>query len=185
MNVLRKLALRTMKLNPKRTLVTIVGIVLATALITAVANMAASLEASLIEFEKTDRGDYHYQFTGVDAEDLIFFRNNRMIRQMGVRQNVGYAPLAASLNKEKPYFFIMAMDENGVKANAIRLIEGRLPQAEGEIVVPQNVGTNGGVDIRIGDVLELKFGDKAVRVEVLSVAEIVGKADAGAMYRQL
>ncbi len=40
-------------------------------------------------------------------------------------------------------------------------------------------------DVKIGDVLELKFGDKAVRVEVLSVAEIVGKADAGAMYKQL
>ena len=40
-------------------------------------------------------------------------------------------------------------------------------------------------DVKAGDMLELKFGDKAVRVEVLSVAEIVGKADAGAMYRQL
>lgn len=40
-------------------------------------------------------------------------------------------------------------------------------------------------DVKIGDELELKFGDKAVRVEVLSVAEIVGKADAVAMYRQL
>lgn len=40
-------------------------------------------------------------------------------------------------------------------------------------------------DVKIGDVLELKFGDKSVQVEVLSVAEIVGKADAGAMYRQL
>ncbi len=40
-------------------------------------------------------------------------------------------------------------------------------------------------DVKIGDVLELKFGDKTVKVEVLSVAEIVGKADAGAMYKQL
>ena len=40
-------------------------------------------------------------------------------------------------------------------------------------------------DVKPGDVLELKFGDKTVKVEVLSVAEIVGKADAGAMYKQL
>ena len=40
-------------------------------------------------------------------------------------------------------------------------------------------------DVKIGDVLELKFGDRTVKVEVLSVAEIVGKADAGAMYQQL
>ena len=40
-------------------------------------------------------------------------------------------------------------------------------------------------DVKLGDVLELKFGEKAIRVEVLSIADIVGKADAGAMYKQL
>ena len=40
-------------------------------------------------------------------------------------------------------------------------------------------------DVKAGDVLELKFGEKLVRVEVLSTAEIVGKAGADAMYREL
>lgn len=40
-------------------------------------------------------------------------------------------------------------------------------------------------DVREGDELELKFGEKAVRVRVLSVADIVGKADAAAMYQEL
>ena len=40
-------------------------------------------------------------------------------------------------------------------------------------------------DVKPGDVLELKFGEKITRVEVLSTAEIVGKAGADAMYREL
>ncbi len=40
-------------------------------------------------------------------------------------------------------------------------------------------------DVKPGDVLELKFGEKLIRVEVLSIADIVGKADADAMYKQL
>ena len=40
-------------------------------------------------------------------------------------------------------------------------------------------------EVKVGDVLELKFGEKAIRVEVLSTADIVGKADASAMYQQL
>lgn len=40
-------------------------------------------------------------------------------------------------------------------------------------------------DVKEGDVLELKFGEKAVRVQVLSVTDIVGKADAAAMYQEL
>ena len=40
-------------------------------------------------------------------------------------------------------------------------------------------------DVKVGDVLELKFGEKVIRVEVLSTAEIVGKTGAEAMYQQL
>ena len=40
-------------------------------------------------------------------------------------------------------------------------------------------------DVKVGDLLELKFGEKAIRVEVLSVADIVGKADAAAMYQEI
>ena len=40
-------------------------------------------------------------------------------------------------------------------------------------------------DVKPGDILELKFGEKLTRVEVLSTAEIVGKAGADAMYREL
>ena len=40
-------------------------------------------------------------------------------------------------------------------------------------------------DVKEGDVLDLKFGEKAIRVEVVSVADIVGKADAAAMYKEL
>jgi len=40
-------------------------------------------------------------------------------------------------------------------------------------------------DVKVGDVLELKFGEKLIRVEVLSVQEIVSKADASAMYKEL
>ena len=40
-------------------------------------------------------------------------------------------------------------------------------------------------DVKVGDVLELKFGEKLIRVEVISTSDIVGKDGADAMYRQL
>ncbi|SCJ52730.1 ribosome-associated heat shock protein Hsp15 [uncultured Flavonifractor sp.] len=40
-------------------------------------------------------------------------------------------------------------------------------------------------DVKEGDVLEIRFGEKAVRVEVLAVSESVKKNDAPAMYREL
>ena len=40
-------------------------------------------------------------------------------------------------------------------------------------------------DVKVGDVLELKFGERTVKVEVLLVADNVGKADAVGMYKEI
>lgn len=40
-------------------------------------------------------------------------------------------------------------------------------------------------DVKVGDVLELRFGERTLRVEVLVVADNVGKADAVAMYKEV
>lgn len=54
----------------------------------------------------------------------------------------------------------------------------------------QRVSVNGrpvraSYEVKTGDVLELRFGERVTRVEVLSVTEKVGKDAASAMYREL
>ena len=54
----------------------------------------------------------------------------------------------------------------------------------------QRVSVNGrpvraSYEIKPGDVVELRFGERTLRVEVRAVSEHVGKADAPAMYREL
>ena len=40
-------------------------------------------------------------------------------------------------------------------------------------------------DVKVGDVLEVKFGERTIKVEVLQVADNVGKAAASAMYKEV
>ena len=40
-------------------------------------------------------------------------------------------------------------------------------------------------EVKVGDVVELRFGERVTRIEVLAVAESVGKNDAAALYREL
>lgn len=40
-------------------------------------------------------------------------------------------------------------------------------------------------DVKVGDLLEIKFGEKSVKLEVLVVVDNVGKNDAAAMYREV
>lgn len=54
----------------------------------------------------------------------------------------------------------------------------------------QRVSVNGrpvraSYEVKEGDRLELRFGERTLRVEVLAVTEYAGKADACAMYREL
>ena len=54
----------------------------------------------------------------------------------------------------------------------------------------QRVSVNGrpvraSYEVRPGDIVELRFGERAVKVEVLSVSEHAGKAEAAALYKEL
>ena len=60
MNVLNRLTIKNLKLNRKRTIVTIVGIMLATALLVAVTTIATSMRESLIVRQKQKDGDFHF-----------------------------------------------------------------------------------------------------------------------------
>jgi len=42
-----------------------------------------------------------------------------------------------------------------------------------------------GAEVKAGDVLEIRFGERLSRYEVLSIAEHAAKADAADMYRTL
>ena len=42
-----------------------------------------------------------------------------------------------------------------------------------------------GYQVKIGDVIEIAFGNRSLRVEVTDISENAKKADAAAMYREL
>ena len=42
-----------------------------------------------------------------------------------------------------------------------------------------------GLEVKVGDVIAIRFGERTLTVEVLSVQENAGKADAAGMYREV
>ncbi len=157
MNVLKRCCFRSMKENRKRTIVTIMGVILATALITGVACLAVSFRTSLIEYEKQQNGDYHYCFSGVKTENLKYFTNNPNIERLGIAREIGYAALQGSINPDKPYLFLRAMDEVMMDAVSLQLVEGRMPENDSEIIIGRHIRYNGMVDLKVGDVLPLEI----------------------------
>lgn len=160
MNVLKRCCYRSLKKNPKRTIVTIIGIILATSLITAVACLAVSFRASMVANEKEQNGDYHYCFLGVDREYLKFFQNNANVEKYGLVEELGYALLEGSQNPDKPYIYVCAMDKTAENTMALQLVEGRMPENENELVISRHIRSNGLVDMGIGDKLEFQMANR-------------------------
>ena len=160
MDLLKKLTIKNLKLNKKRTIVTIIGIILSTALITAVATMYSSLINSLIKFETYERGDFHVAYYDVPIEEEKTFENNRKISDIYLTKDIGYAKLENSKNEYKPYAFVKAFTKDALEKLSIKLTEGRLPENENEIVIPTHLKTNGRVELKIGDTITLDVGTR-------------------------
>ena len=62
MNILKNIAYKNLQLNKKRNIVTIIGIILSVALITALSSLVVSFKESIINLEKHINGDFHYSF---------------------------------------------------------------------------------------------------------------------------
>ena len=160
MNLLKKLTIKNLKLNKKRTIVTIIGIMLSVALITAVATMYASGLKSLIVYEKYVKGDFHVEFMDVPSDDVKTIKNNNGVENVYLTQEIGYAPLKDSKNSGKPYAYVMGFDKGALENLSIRLISGRLPQNEDEIIIPTHLKTNGRMDIENNKEITLEVGER-------------------------
>ena len=159
MSLLNKLTIKNLNLNKKRTVVTIIGIMLSVALITAVASIYSSGIKSLIKYETCEKGNFHTAFYNVPVSDIDIFENNRNIETINITKNVGYAKID-SKNEYKPYAFIKAFTKDSLKNLSVKLVDGRLPENENEIVIPTHLKTNGRLFLNIGDSITLDIGKR-------------------------
>ena len=160
MNLLNRLTIKNLKLNKKRTLVTIIGIILSTALITGVATLVSSFRSTIIEYEKQHSGDYHYVFYNVPADDLKYIYNNRNVDEVYLSEDLGYSLLNGGKNEDKPYLYLKAYSKGSIEKLGISLVEGRLPENDNEVVISSHIKSNGGVEYKIGDELDLNLGER-------------------------
>lgn len=160
MNLMKTLTLKNLKLNRKRTIVTIVGIILATALLSALVTLVSSFQYSMIEYQKQKDGDFHVKFSNVKMSELSEFKNNRNIESTFETMGMGFAKLDGCKNEDKPYAYVMATDEAGFEKGCFNLIEGRMAKNEDEIVIPRHLKTNGRIDIKVGDEITLDIGKR-------------------------
>lgn len=159
MNIFRKVTYETLKKNRARTIVTIIGIILSTAMFTAVTTSIVSIQSYLKECAVYTAGNWHGGWINMPADQLEDFRQNEDVESMALAQNIGYADIG-SRNEYKPYLFVMGADELFLERMPVHLTQGRLPDNSNEIILPDHLFVNGGVEYHTGDRLTLELGDR-------------------------
>lgn len=171
MNIFWKVSLQGMKKNRTRTLVTIVGALLSTALFTTIVTFGTSLIGYMIDSEIAKGGNWHILFSGVSASQVQEWRQDSEVSEAAVFDNIGYAQLegAGEQSADKPYLFVAGFSDETFEKLPISLIAGRMPENSSEIIVPaESIAAKVGIRFRLKDTLMLHLGEREYGGEVLT-----------------
>ena len=159
MNLLNKLTIKNLKLNKRRTIVTIIGIMLSVALINAVATMYFSGMASIIKAQKATSGDYHTVFYNVPLNDVKTIQNNRNVENITRLKYLGMSKFKSNVS-QIPYVSVVAAEKDNINKLGIYPVKGRLPENANEIVITNHLNNIMNTKYSIGDKLTLEIGDR-------------------------
>lgn len=160
MNILNKLTIKSLKLNKKRSLGTIIGIILSVALICAVSNMVSSFRETLIQNAINESGYWHIRLYNVSNDKLKRLKLNKDIDNIYTISEDGYAKLNTIKNEYKPYLKFYGMNKEAFNNLEFKLIKGRFPKDDNEIIISEHLNKNGKANLKIDDEITVNVGDR-------------------------
>jgi putative ABC transport system permease protein len=158
MNIVNKLTLRHLKLNKRRTLVTVIGVIISAAMIMGVATISTSFLHLLIRETIAHSGEWHVLYREVNKEQLEAIRQDKATKTLIVSRDIGYAEAANATSLYKPYLFIKSYNDEGFRHFSVELSEGRLPQTGEELAVSETFIADTNASYKIGDTVTLDVG---------------------------
>lgn len=170
MNIVRKLTLRHLKENKGRTVVTILGIIVAVAMITAVFVGMSSLLNVTGQAMRNNTGDYEFQ-AYVNDSSIEKLKKDSRVKTVGIGVNSentnNHREVCSPAGHDSSIYTTtyVAGDENYFKQFIVSKYEGTLPKNENEIAVDKsyfdlvNDDTNSEIHWKVGDKVKLDYGN--------------------------
>lgn len=164
MNIFAKITNKTMKQNKARTIMTIIGVILATSMVTAVITLGTSIQKFMYDYAVKTDGNWHVAAKGVSAQKTDTFTENKKVKDSCVISEIGYADI--SEKKERSvfgdYLYIQTMNKKAADMLKVKLTQGRLPKNENEIILHAGYEFHG-QKVKIGNTIELSIGNRISR----------------------
>lgn len=160
MNTLNKLTLKNLKLNKSRTIVTIIGILLSTALITVVAGIAASGQQTMINGQINFTGNFDLFISGnATNEDVKEIKANRNVEEVYINDYGDFVRIPNYENDKRPYAYVQTLTPKAfTDCFNLPLKDGRYPENGSELVLTQSFINNSAKEYKVGDTITLEKG---------------------------
>jgi putative ABC transport system permease protein len=171
MNHYTQLAYRYLKEQKKRSILTVVGIIMSMALIFSATSMGEALKDDLIESTKLRYGNYHVVYSGLNDAQIRQLRDNAKVELTAVKQDLGYHSVRSGMTIK-----VTGGGAEYLDVMTLKLEKGRYPENAGELVLEQWVLDSLKGNYKLGDKLSLAMTEEP---------QAVGAASAGVSIREV
>ena len=166
MKVLNDLSIQDLKLNKKRSIVIIIGIILSTALICGVAGLVTSFQKTMVDTAKEGQGNYHTIFYNVPKDELKYIEENREVKDYFLSEELGYSYLSNPKNvEETPIVNVISMNDKFIENMSVKLKEGRLPENDTELAISTRINEKFNTNYKVGDTITLNINETEQNME--------------------
>ena len=157
MSILNRLTIKNLRLNKKRTIVTIIGIILSTALMVGIGLLFSSFQDLMIRDTIGYNGKYEANYGDVDLDKLNNIKDKDFT--YFYEKPIGFSKIESS-NEYKPYMYITSVNKEYF--DELKLVDGGFPKNENEVVISNHVITNGGLNYKVGDIVTFTYGSRNI-----------------------
>ncbi|THF77077.1 ABC transporter permease [Cohnella fermenti] len=126
------LAGRYLKQQRKRSVLTVIGIILSVALISAIGTMAMSIKDNLYKEAVYDNGSYHFGYAETDSKLYDELTNNVLVDKVGAMKQSATTQVQDSVT-----LTLKEVNKDALELAPLHLAAGRAPQSEGEIMLEE------------------------------------------------
>lgn len=167
MKIMNRVTLQYLLKNRKRTIVTILGVIISAAMISGVSTMIDSFLNLMQRDSIYTDGNWQIQYNSVLPENTDSILSHPGVAQAGQSRFAGFFQPDTAPAEGPSYLYLEEYDTANFAVRNIHLVSGRLPQAPGEIII----GDKSKWELQPGDTISGNFGQIESHADEVSLLQ--------------
>lgn len=156
MKIINKLTWRHLWVNRRRTVITLFGIIISVAMVTAVFTSVGSLMRSLSDITAAYDGAWHAQYMNLQDKDVQTLSKQKNVKTIGLLADIGQMDCNTKEDSGRNETSIIAGNQNLFAINKMKPAAGRLPNNTRELMVTKSYLQRNKLNWKVGDTVTVQ-----------------------------